>query len=165
MNFIKVPTYVSATKFAKHGDHPAVLPTTGSDTPSEFKGKPGGWIKTLEGGHYVDFGAYVLGPGAKGEYWPVDAQVFEATYVEAPAVDWRGTVEALAEAAHTAWFIEKVQAGVTSRLSSDGHEQMLPWPRLHEAVKDSNRMTAQVFLAAMVRLGLWRPPLPVEKVK
>lgn len=38
-----------------------------------------GWIETLEGGHIVCPGDWIL-RGVKGEYWPVKPDIFEETY-------------------------------------------------------------------------------------
>ena len=37
-------------------------------------------IQTLEGWLNLVPGSYIVGPGHKGEYWPVDREIFEATY-------------------------------------------------------------------------------------
>jgi hypothetical protein len=42
-----------------------------------------GWIDTLEGGHTVCPGDWIL-TGVEGEHWPVKASIFKATYDPAP---------------------------------------------------------------------------------
>lgn len=49
-------------------------------TRSGTPGWDGYQIKTYEGWLNLIPGSYVVGPGAKNEYWPVDAEIFEATY-------------------------------------------------------------------------------------
>ncbi len=44
-----------------------------------------GWIETLEGGHIVCPGDWVI-TGVKGEYYPCKPEIFEATYEE--VVPW-----------------------------------------------------------------------------
>ena len=39
-----------------------------------------GNIETLEGDMRVCPGTWVVGPGAKGEFWPVRDDIFQATY-------------------------------------------------------------------------------------
>jgi hypothetical protein len=72
----KKPVVIEATQWFKHGDHPnvtnyadkAIVPESGH-----------GWIKTLEGGHIVSRGDWII-TGVKGEQYPVKPDIFEATY-------------------------------------------------------------------------------------
>ena len=41
-----------------------------------------GWVETLEGGHVVCPGDYII-KGVKGEYYPCKPDIFEETYEEA----------------------------------------------------------------------------------
>lgn len=41
--------------------------------------EPRGWIETLEGGHIVSPGDYII-TGAKGEKYPCKPDIFEETY-------------------------------------------------------------------------------------
>ena len=41
------------------------------------------WVKTLEGDHLVEDGAYVI-RGVKGELYPCRGDIFEMTYEEVP---------------------------------------------------------------------------------
>lgn len=65
----KRPVVIEASQWLKHGDHPAVQYSTW-DT---------GWIETLEGGHKVVSGDWII-TGVKGEHYPCKPDVFEQTY-------------------------------------------------------------------------------------
>ena len=74
MKYTKKPIIIEATQWFKHGDHPKVdMDSVG----------PGGivlgWISTLEGGHEVTPGDYII-TGIKGEHYPCKPDIFEATY-------------------------------------------------------------------------------------
>lgn len=101
----KVPVVVEATQWFKNGDHPedTCVLITGSDGPFWSEGKvvryyrrpdvPGktsckqcglphhdhGWIDTLEGGHIVCPGDYII-TGVDGERYPCKPSIFEKTY-------------------------------------------------------------------------------------
>lgn len=49
----------------------------------EFKNPPGnyGWVKTLEGGHVISYGDYLI-KGVKGEFYPCKPDIFKLTYEE-----------------------------------------------------------------------------------
>ncbi len=94
--FRKKPVVIDAHRWFKNGDHP-------EDGPSRVEGKvvryfrhpdvrgdalcdacPGlihdhGWIDTLEGGHRVCPGDWII-TGVKGERYPCKPDIFEATY-------------------------------------------------------------------------------------
>jgi hypothetical protein len=69
MQFRKKPVVIEATQWFKLGDHPAV-------TLSSTKY---GWIDTLEGGHIVTPGDWII-TGVKGEHYPCKPDIFELTY-------------------------------------------------------------------------------------
>ena len=84
----KKPVVVEASQWFKNGDHPAVEPWTqrrpGREPkfPCQYCGKPlgeHGWIETLEGGHIVCPGDYII-QGVQGEFYPCKPDIFEATY-------------------------------------------------------------------------------------
>ena len=54
------------------GDHPAVRPINLQDWTK-------GWIETLEGGHVVTSGDWII-TGVKGEHYPCKPDIFEMTY-------------------------------------------------------------------------------------
>jgi len=74
MKFRKKPVVIEATQWFKHGDHPLVevYPTDGEE---ENKG----WIVTLEGGHIVTPGDWII-TGVVGETYPCKPDIFEMTY-------------------------------------------------------------------------------------
>lgn len=96
MRYRKKPVEVEATQWFKNGDHP-------EDGDPETEGKvvryyrhpavPGtnvceqcgktmhdhGWIDTLEGGHVVCPGDYVI-TGVAGEHYPCKPEIFAQTY-------------------------------------------------------------------------------------
>lgn len=73
MKYRKKPVVVEATQWFKMGDHPKVtiLPR-GLDADK-------GWIHTLEGGHIVCPGDWII-TGVKGEHYPCKPDIFELTY-------------------------------------------------------------------------------------
>lgn len=75
MRFRKKPVVVEAVQWFKFGDHPAVT----SACP-DFPGYTDkGWIETLEGGHYVTPGDWII-TGVQGEHYPCKPDIFAATY-------------------------------------------------------------------------------------
>lgn len=109
MKFVKKPIPVEATQWFKNGDHPKdnVQSSTPGTIGSEghvvrYFNRPGvsgsdvcrhchtmfrlhGWIDTLEGGHIVCPGDWII-TGVSGENYPCKPDVFAATYepVEEP---------------------------------------------------------------------------------
>lgn len=71
----KKPVVIEATQWFKMGDHPAVKDFNG-DYPN-VNGR--GWVDTLEGGHVVTPGDWII-TGVKGEHYPCKPDIFEATY-------------------------------------------------------------------------------------
>ena len=69
--FKKKPVVIEATQWFKMGDHPAVK-VLNSDSSK-------GWISTLEGGHEVTPGDWII-TGVKGEHYPCKPDIFEMTY-------------------------------------------------------------------------------------
>lgn len=81
MKFRKKPVVIDAAQWFKHGDHPAVVAVPQSEHlkigwnhPDNF-----GWVPTLEGGHVVTPGDWII-KGVKGEHYPCKPDVFAATY-------------------------------------------------------------------------------------
>ena len=74
MKFRKKPVVIEATQWFKMGDHPAVK-VLNSDSSK-------GWISTLEGGHEVTPGDWII-TGVKGEHYPCKPDIFEMTYEKA----------------------------------------------------------------------------------
>lgn len=79
--FRKKPVVIEATQWFKMGDHPAVLfepldPITGYTTGYH------GWIQTLEGGHIVTPGDWII-TGVHKEHYPCKPDIFEKTYEKA----------------------------------------------------------------------------------
>jgi hypothetical protein len=72
MKFRKKPVVIDATQWFKHGDHPAVVECT-------LSGMPIAWIETLEGGHIVTVGDWII-TGVKGEHYPCKPDIFDMTY-------------------------------------------------------------------------------------
>lgn len=80
MLYVKKPIPVTAIQWNGYQDNekckPAVITRSGSSGWSGFE------IETLEGWLKLVPGCYIVGPGYKGEFWPVEKEIFEATYVE-----------------------------------------------------------------------------------
>lgn len=88
----KRPVVVDAVQWLAHGDDPDVRPLTPEDPcgngPCEVDGlrpEVHGWISTLEAGHRVCPGDWLI-TGVKGERYPCKSDVFERTYEPAPEV-------------------------------------------------------------------------------
>ena len=85
-HFRKLPVVIEASQWLHHGDHPAVRPL--SDESDEISAAHNitssdtyryGWIETLEGGHVVSPGDWII-KGVVGEYYPCKPHVFSQTY-------------------------------------------------------------------------------------
>lgn len=112
MKYRKRPVVIEATQWFKNGDHPldeSVLlqPSEGDKELFYSEGKivryfrrpdttgqtacskchslmhDHGWIDTLEGGHIVCVGDYII-TGIKGEHYPCKPDIFEMTYEPVP---------------------------------------------------------------------------------
>jgi hypothetical protein len=80
MKFRKKPVVIEATQWFKVGDHPAVTRLLLGDGVSDtWTESDKGWIHTLEGGHSVTPGDWII-TGVKGEHYPCKPDIFEATY-------------------------------------------------------------------------------------
>jgi len=101
MKFRKKPVEVEATQWYKNGDHPLDCSQLADGSLVEgsvvryfrHPGQSGrrecehcgaqmhdhGWIDTLEGGHNVCPGDWII-TGVKGEHYPCKPDIFEMTY-------------------------------------------------------------------------------------
>jgi hypothetical protein len=91
MLFRKKPVMIEATKFHALGDHPAVKRAYfaedgkcrwvqgDNEAINIFNCRKGYYITTLEGGHEVTPGDWII-TGVKGEQYPCKPDIFEATY-------------------------------------------------------------------------------------
>jgi hypothetical protein len=89
MKYRKKPIVVQAQQWFKAGDHPRVenLPSLkyasiGFALGAKSNGIPPnrlGWIHTLEGGHIVSPGDWIIN-GIHGEFYPCKPDIFESTY-------------------------------------------------------------------------------------
>jgi len=93
----KKPVVIEATQWFKNGDHPedgdleiiegAIVryyrhPNIGGQSKCERCNEimdSHGWIDTLEGGHVVCVGDWVI-TGIEGEYYPCKPDIFKMTY-------------------------------------------------------------------------------------
>jgi hypothetical protein len=71
VKYRKKPVVIEATQWMRHGDHP-IVETISPDSLN-------GWIQTLEGGHIVSPGDYII-TGVKGEHYPCKPDIFTMTY-------------------------------------------------------------------------------------
>ena len=78
MKFRKKPVVIEATQWFKMGDHPAVGGYPNWLTYTHDKSRLG-WVETLEGGHIVTPGDWII-TGVQGEHYPCKPDIFEATY-------------------------------------------------------------------------------------
>lgn len=85
MKFRKKPVVIEATQWNKDGDHPNVkpIPETIVNTMEEramgWSPLQCRWIGTLEGGHVVVPGDWII-TGVQGEQYPCKPDIFAATY-------------------------------------------------------------------------------------
>lgn len=82
MKYRKKPVVIDASQWFKHGDHPAVVqrdPENPNDPTSVNVPEGSGWVPTLEGGHIVTPGDWII-TGVKGENYPCKPDIFVATY-------------------------------------------------------------------------------------
>jgi hypothetical protein len=82
MKFKKKPVVIEATQWFKDGDHNAVLKCPLDGLPSGYKLGYHGWVQTLEGGHIVSPGDWII-TGVQGETYPCKPDIFEMTYESA----------------------------------------------------------------------------------
>lgn len=74
LKFRKRPVVIEATQWFKMLDHPNVI-------VKRHCGEDVFWIDTLEGGHIVTPGDWII-TGVKGEQYPCKPDIFELTYEE-----------------------------------------------------------------------------------
>ena len=80
MKFCKKPVMIEAKQWFKHGDHPAVKKRMiGDGVSDKWVESNTGWIDTLEGGHIVCPGDWII-TGVKNEHYPCKPDIFEMTY-------------------------------------------------------------------------------------
>lgn len=83
--FRKKPVVIEATQWNRDGDHPNVVPLPAKvrDTIEDRTVAAGvgdcRWIGTLEGGHIVSPGDWII-TGVQGEQYPCKPGIFAATY-------------------------------------------------------------------------------------
>jgi hypothetical protein len=106
MKYRKKPVVIDATQWFKNGDHPKDY-ASAAEAAADYEGLvvrrfrhpevPGetqckhcgqtmhvhGWIDTLEGGHIVCPGDWII-TGVKLEHYPCKPDIFEQTYEAAP---------------------------------------------------------------------------------
>ncbi len=80
MKFRKKPVVIEANQWFKHGDHPEVtpIPNNMKDFIPALEGATG-YIDTLEGGHFVTKGDWII-TGVAGEFYPCKPDIFDKTY-------------------------------------------------------------------------------------
>lgn len=83
MNFRKKPVVVEAVQWFRLGDHPVVVPVPANHSLHDALNGSivahYGWCPTLEGGHIVTPGDWII-KGVKGEFYPCKPDVFAKTY-------------------------------------------------------------------------------------
>lgn len=81
MKFRKKPVVIEAVQWHRHGDHPKVQPATMAQAAGvgPHLWEHCGWVKTLEGGHVVSPGDWII-TGVKGEHYPCRDDIFRMTY-------------------------------------------------------------------------------------
>lgn len=89
IKYRKKPVVIEAVQWWKDGDHPQVveIPEKVRDTidarSTALELNKMRWIGTLEGGHLVTPGDWII-KGVKGELYPCKPDIFEATYEPVP---------------------------------------------------------------------------------
>ncbi len=113
---------VEASQWFKIGDHPAVIPVP-YDHPTNLhaiKSSDWGWCPTLEGGHLVEPGDWIL-TGVHGEHWPCKPDIFAATY-EAVGGDERPQ-----EQAHDARDLVEGVSELSAQAQGRGEKTVALW--------------------------------------
>ena len=80
--FRKKPVIIDATQFNQYGDHEKVIKRKTYSDPADIGGRRligEFWIETLEGGHIVTKGDWII-TGIKGETYPCKPDIFDKTY-------------------------------------------------------------------------------------
>jgi len=83
--FRKKPVIIEATQWFSLEDLPDIVHPYKKEGICKNCGgelKYHGWVETLEGGHIVCPGDWIV-RGVKGEYYPVKPEIFEETYTAA----------------------------------------------------------------------------------
>ncbi len=80
MKYRKIPVVIEATQWFKQGDHKEVteIPENRKDFIPVIEGATG-YIDTLEGGHFVTEGDWII-TGVEGEHYPCKPDIFAKTY-------------------------------------------------------------------------------------
>lgn len=85
-HYRKKPVVIQAAQWFKHGDHPAVVECNAENPNDPTSREPlaagYGWVPTLEGGHIVTPGDWII-TGIKGENYPCKDEIFRMTYEQA----------------------------------------------------------------------------------
>jgi len=76
MKYRKKPVVIDAIQWFCFGDHPAVVLKS---APNRYADEGIPWIDTLEGGHIVTPGDWII-TGVKGEHYPCKPEIFNMTY-------------------------------------------------------------------------------------
>ena len=91
-SYRKKPVVIQAAQWFKHGDYDESI-VARNPMPDKYMSDPcnnkncrremraHGWIKTLEGGHTVCPGDWII-TGVQGEHYPCKPDIFAATYDE-----------------------------------------------------------------------------------
>ena len=74
--FMKKPVVIEAVQWFNHGDHASVVLKS---APNRYADEGIPWIETLEGGHIVKPGDWII-TGVKGEHYPCKPDIFCMTY-------------------------------------------------------------------------------------
>ena len=117
MNYRKKPVVIQATQWFKDGDHPAVIRKTAPNRHAD-EGVP--WVPTLEGGHVVTPGDWII-TGVKGEHYPCKPDIFEMTY-ESAALDTAQPVQVNAMLVGALQAAEKLEHEALVALSEATYE-------------------------------------------
>jgi hypothetical protein len=104
MKYIKKAIPVTAIQWNGPEDNEKVLPAKITEGANLWL------IHTLEGTLHLIPGCWIVGPGYKGEYWPVDEEIFAQTYEEYSATGFKTEVAANAlTLAIAAFFVDRNQ--------------------------------------------------------
>ena len=79
MKYRKKPIVIEATQWHGYGEGPHDLGVVPYQVKEGQPATDAGWIDTLEGGHIVTPGDWII-TGVEGERYPCKPSIFEATY-------------------------------------------------------------------------------------
>jgi hypothetical protein len=140
MKFTKKPVEIDAVQWFKMGDHPAVTNPTDIE-----KTEDQGWCRTLEGGHIVTPGDWII-TGVKGEHYPCKPDIFALTYEPS------SQAVAPAQSMPEGWKLERIddECGIGIRVTRELNRSHVFWQDGWKGEKNRSEQAAYDVFNAML---------------